>query len=351
MPDDRWIDVDALADWQLLVLATAGLLIFAVVYRIVTVVTRRRLAGSFWADVLDKLYLPVVATTVAVVVVYGTTLIEQEDLAFAVRAVVQTAVIILWSYALVSLGNKTLGLRASDRIKFAPVMANLFTVIVIIIAFLILLDVWGVDITPLLASAGILGVVLGFAARDTISNLAAGISIYFDRTFLVGDFISLPTGERGTVVDISIRSTTILTRDNVTVTVPNAEFNRQRVTNETAPIRPRMLRLDVGVAYGSDLDTVETALLKAASAADLVSDHQEPKVRFRSFADSAIIAQLQFYIDHPSVRGAAMDELIRSINENFAEADIKIPFPQRELTFYESGNEIHVTDSRDIGPD
>lgn len=340
----EWFELSAAEDWQLLIIAVVGLVVFAAVYRVLTVVGQRRLGETIWAVILDRIYLPVVVTAVSIVVVTGSTLLDHPDLEFVIQAAVLTIVVVLWSYALVSIGNRTLRARGSERIKFAPVIANLFTIFVILIAFLVMLDIWGFDITPLLASAGLFGLVVGYAARDTISNLAAGISIYFDRTYVVGDFISLPTGERGTVVDISVRSTTILTRDNVTVTVPNAEFNKQRVTNETAPVRPRMLRLDVGVAYGSDLEAVETAMLGAAAEVDLVSDHQTPKVRFRSFDDSAITVQLQCYIEHPSVRGAATDQLIRAIDANFDEYGVKIPFPQRELTFFESGNELRVVD-------
>lgn len=342
MPIGDWIDSATVSDWQLLVAIIVSLALFAVGYRILTVLLRRRLADTYWAVILTKIYVPVVATAVASAAIVVTELIERPDLAFAVRAAVLTAVVVLWTYAVISIANRTLKTKSSERIKFAPVIANLLTVVVIIVALLMLLDIWGIDVTPLLASAGILGIVIGYAARDTIANLAAGISIYFDRTFVVGDFISLPTGERGTVVDISVRSTTILTRENMTVTVPNAEFNRQRVTNETAPVRPRMLRLDVGVAYGSDLEAVEGAMLDAAESVDLVTDHQEPKVRFRSFDDSAIVAQLQCYIEHPSTRGAATDALIREIDANFDDRGVKIPFPQRELTFFESGNELRV---------
>lgn len=342
MPIEDWLESTAVTDWQLLLGAIGLLLAFAVAYRVLTVVLSRRFTDTFWAVIIDKIYLPVVATAVAVVIILAAEWLEQPDIAFAIRAGVLSIVTLLWSYAIVSIANRTLKSKGSERIKFAPVVANLLTIVVIIVALLMMLDIWGIDVTPLLASAGILGIVIGYAARDTIANLAAGISIYFDRTFVVGDFISLSTGERGTVVDISVRSTTILTRDNVTVTVPNAEFNRQRVTNETAPVRPRMLRLDVGVAYGSDLPDVEMAMLEAAKSVDLVSDHQQPKVRFRSFDDSSIVAQLQCYIEHPSTRGAAIDELIREINANFNEFDIKIPFPQRELTFFEAGNELRV---------
>lgn len=343
----EWLsEISAIPRWQLVLVAVVLLILFSIEYRVLTKMLLERTDREVIVIVLEELYIPIVTLAMVTAVLLGSILIEEADLRFVLQAVTLTLLVILWSYALIRIGNRLVRIPDRQKLKFGPVFANIFTVLVLIAAVFVILDIWGVDVTPLLASAGIIGIVLGFAARDTISNLAAGVSLYFDRTFVVGDFITLPSGERGTVVDISIRSTTILTRDNVTVTVPNAEFNRDQVVNESAPQRHRRLRIDVSVAYGSDLEEVDHAMMTAAAEVDYVIEEPTPVVRFREFGDSGIRAQLQCHISHPANRGSAVDELIRQINHQFSERDIKIPFPQRELTFFESGNTIHVEGDR-----
>ncbi len=263
-----------------------------------------------------------------------------------------SVLVLLWARAFIRIGKRIITATSdspSDR-DISPIFSNILTFFIILATFFVLLGVWNVDVTPLLASAGILGIVIGIAAQDSLGNFFGGLSLHFDRTYQLGDMIEVESGERGTVIDISIRSTTILTRDNVAITIPNARMNSTQVINESAPVRRRRIRLNVGVAYGSDLETVERAILAAADAETVVLDEPKPAVRFREFADSAIVAQLQCYINHPAQLGQARDELIRRIDEEFAAEGVKIPFPQRELTFFEAGNEISVVDGRSERP-
>lgn len=330
-------------------MAAAVVIGVAVAVAIAVEAVVRRVAGRLDAGplgaVLSVLHLPL-GTTVAMVGIYASRQFFVAPLTFTLAASSWSAIVIVWTYAGIRLGRRLIDLRDERTVKFGPVLSNILTFFLVLGAIFSLLAIWRIDITPLLASAGIIGVIVGFAARDTISNFASGVSLYFDRTFAVGDMISLPTGERGTVVDISIRSTTILTRDNVTVTIPNAEFDKKQVTNESAPQRYRRLRLDVTVAYGTDLEAAEAALLAAAESVDVVIDEPPAKVRYREFADSGIVAQLRCYIQDPASLAAAFDRLVRAVDREFEDASIRIPFPQREVSFLEAGNELAVADRR-----
>ncbi|WP_338729910.1 mechanosensitive ion channel family protein [Haladaptatus sp. DJG-WS-42] len=195
-----------------------------------------------------------------------------------------------------------------------------------------MLTFWEIDITPFLASAGIIGIVVGLAARDTIANFFGGIALYFDGTYAVGDYIVLESGERGRVEDISIRSTVIRTRDDLLVTVPNAVLNSARIVNESTPERERRIRLPVGVAYGSDVDRVEEVLLAEANAENLVLEQPHPRVRFRGFGDSALDFELLCWISDPVLRGRATHEMNKRIYQAFGRENIEIPFPQRVVT-------------------
>lgn len=199
--------------------------------------------------------------------------------------------------------------------------------------------------TPLLASAGIIGIVVGFAARDTIANFFGSIALYADGTYSVGDFIVLDSGERGRVEDISIRSTVIRTRDDILVTVPNSVLNESTIINESVPRTHRRVRIPVSVAYNSDLAEVEEVLLDVAADEPLVRERPTPRVRFREFGDSGIDVQLLCWIPAPVHRGRATHELVKDVHAAFREADIEIPFPRRELSFASGESLATVVDS------
>ncbi len=305
--------------------------------------------------IIEEIHAPLYISVFLAGVYVSTQLVEGLLFEFYITNTVVSAVLLLWAYAVTQVGGRlilTINDTRAGR-EIGPLFRNVLTFFVVLGSVFALLSVWRIDITPLLASAGVIGIVLGIAARDTIGNFFAGISLYLDNTYKNGDMIQLESGERGTVIDMTIRSTTILTRDNIAITVPNSVLNSTQVVNESAPIRRRRIRLNVGVAYGSNLDTVEEALLVVASEEPLVLDSPNPVVRFREFADSAILAQVQCFIDNPALRGRVRHRLIRRIDERFHEDEIKIPFPQQEVTFFEAGNTIsfeHATDPTEESP-
>lgn len=294
--------------------------------------------------IIEELHVPLYTTVFLAGVYASAQLVPQFNLDYYISAIVLSVLLVLWAGAIIRLGKRIIAASndSPSAREITPVFKNLLTFFIVLGTFLLLLNIWNIDITPILASAGVVGIVLGIAARDTIGNFFAGMSLYFDKTYKLGDMIQLASGERGTVIDMSIRSTTILTRDNIAITVPNAELNSTQVINESAPVRRRRIRLNVGVAYGSDLELVEETLLDAADTEEIILDSPSPVIRFQQFGDSEIVAQLQCYIEHPALRGRARHFLIRRINDRFDEEEIKIPFPQREMTFFESGNEIAI---------
>ncbi len=202
-------------------------------------------------------------------------------------------------------------------------------------AFYFLLISWGVNVTAWLASAGIVGIAVGFAAKDTLANLFAGVFILADAPYKIGDFIVLDGGERGKVSKIGIRSTRMLTRDDVEVTIPNATIANSKIINESGgPYVKYRNRISVGVAYGSDVDQVREVLLEVAAAAieeEELAPDPEPRVRFRAFGDSALLFELLYWIKDPETRGRIQDHINTSLYKALAKAKIEIPFPQRDL--------------------
>ena len=194
--------------------------------------------------------------------------------------------------------------------------------------------VWGIDATAWVASAGIIGIAVGFASRDTLANLISGVSIVADAPYKIGDYIVLDTGERGVVSSLGIRSTRLITRDDVEVSIPNAVIGTAKIVNESGgPYVRHRIRIPIGVAYQSDIDKVIKTLETIAAENEKVVAEPAARVRIRGFGDSSINLELLCWIKRPAERGSVTHELNRQLIKQFRENDIEIPFPQRDLNF------------------
>ena len=261
-------------------------------------------------------------------------LIESQSL---LSNVVLTALTVVWARAAVRIGDQWLKVanEREQRYEFAPIVQNFWTISVVGVGILFIVGVWDVQVTPFLASAGVLGVVIGFAAQDAIKNLIGGISLSFDHTYHPGDVVLLEDDMRGTVTDIGIRSTTVLTPDNTMVTVPNGVLNSTQVVNQSEPQRHIRIDVPIAVAYGTDYETVERIVSEVCADAPMVRDSPRPRVLFSEFEDSALLFEVQAYVAHPLTENRAIDQLNRRLYDRFATEGITIPFPQRELSFRE----------------
>ncbi|MDA1259913.1 MAG: mechanosensitive ion channel family protein [Planctomycetota bacterium] len=213
-----------------------------------------------------------------------------------------------------------------------PLFDNALKVVLFFAGAWLVIKVWGFDTTSMLASAGIMGLAVGFAAQDTLANLFAGVFILADRPYKVGDYIVIDSGERGRVNHIGLRSTRLLTRDDTEITIPNRIMGQAKIVNETGGFHEKMrVRIPVGVAYGSDLTRVRQTLLDAAAASPHVERDPIPRVRFRQFGDSSLDFELLVWVAQPEFKGLCIDDLLERIYLAFARDGISIPFPQRDL--------------------
>ncbi|MFK8032453.1 MAG: mechanosensitive ion channel family protein [Gammaproteobacteria bacterium] len=213
-----------------------------------------------------------------------------------------------------------------------PLIQNVMYLFILVAAVYAFMNAWNKDVTALLASAGILGLALSFAAKDTLANVFAGVSILIDNPYKVGDFVVLGTGERGEVTQIGIRSTRLLTRDDVEITIPNAVIGNAQIINETGgPHEKYRVRNKISVSYSSDLQKVCDVLQEIAVNQTGVCDTPVPRVRVREFGDSGINIELLSWVPTPVDRGRITHELNLKIFRIFKEKDIEIPFPQQEV--------------------
>jgi small-conductance mechanosensitive channel len=211
-------------------------------------------------------------------------------------------------------------------------LQNVATIVLIALAIYFGFLAWDVEVTAWLASAGIVGLALGLAAKDTLSNVFAGVSIVADSPYKTGDFIIIDSGERGVVTHIGLRSTRLLTRDDVEVTIPNGILGNSKIINEAGgPSQKHRIRVAVGVAYGSDIDNVIATLEAVAAENEGVCEIPSPRVRFRRFGDFSLDFELLCWIDRPVDRGRMSHELNCAVYKAFIANNIEIPFPQRDL--------------------
>ena len=191
--------------------------------------------------------------------------------------------------------------------------------------------VWNVNIGGLLVGAGFLGIVVGFAARQTLGSLIAGFVLMFSRPFTIGDWVVVGDQE-GIVTDITIFNTRLENFDGEFVILPNDKVSDRPITNRS---RKGLLRLtmDVGVDYDTDIDRAKELAREAMAGVNEVIDSPPPQVIPKSFGDSAVVLELRFWIDHPTPprKWRAVSAVVRSVKSAFDEEGISIPFPQRTL--------------------
>ena len=207
-----------------------------------------------------------------------------------------------------------------------------YAVWVIAVAFFI--ESLGFSITFIIASLSALLIGFGLGVQQLFNDFVSGIIVLFDRSIKVGDIVEVEGEMIGKVQEINLRTSKLISRDDVIVILPNSLFTSQRVINWSHNTFKTRFGVKVGVAYGSDVRLVEQILIEAAKEHSDTDDQPLPKVLFRDFGDSSLDFELMFY-----TRKAFRVELIKSdlrfaINKKFAENNITIPFPQRDVHFY-----------------
>jgi small-conductance mechanosensitive channel len=291
-------------------------------------------------EIAHYLSSPILQTTVTLTMVLAlATLDFPGAIEHLLIKVCFTILLLLWGRAWFRATSVILQALEADRDRFhlfQPRTVPLYEMgIKIVLAGLFIYFfflIWGIDATAWVASAGIIGIAVGFAAKDTLANLISGVSIVADAPYKIGDYIVLDSGERGVVSNLGIRSTRLVTRDDVEVSIPNAVIGTAKIVNESGgPYVRHRIRIPVGVAYDTDIDTVVQALKDIAAENEQVTQEPAPRVRVRGFGDSAINVELLCWIRRPSQRGIVVDRLNRELIKRFRERKIEIPYPQRDL--------------------
>ncbi len=217
-----------------------------------------------------------------------------------------------------------------------PLINRGVRIVIVVLGIVLALDRLGMQIQPFLAGAGVMGLALSFAAKDTLSNLIAGVLLILDRPFQVGDRVELwtaptETGTWGDVIEIGLRATKIRNPDNLVVVVPNNEIMQRDIVNYTMSGNHIRLRLPFSVAYESDIERAKEVLIATALEVRGVKPEPAPIVILRGFGPSEVNLQLRVWIRDARARRRVADEITERALGAFAAAGLEIPHPKREL--------------------
>ena len=232
--------------------------------------------------------------------------------------------------------GKTLASKTKSELddKLFGILESSIKYIIWFLGFIYVLNYLGVEITPIVASAGVFGIAISFAAQDIIANFFGGAMILADRPFQIGDRVKI-NGELGDVVSLGVRSTRIKTLDHQLLTIPNSVFSSSMVTNYAMPDVKLKVKMPVSVAYGSDVKRVKEILLEIANRAseeeDYILKDPAPGVYFLEFGESSLNYMMVVWAGRFNMSWEVKDKINFLIDERFREEGIEIPFPQMDI--------------------
>lgn len=323
-------------------------LISSIVYKYILILFRKT-RNTLDEEVLYLLRKPLFFTILIIGIgITADTLSKNGQLIPMFDSLLSSLLILVWAFfflratrlILPSISHHDVGVVTTRTL---PLLLNLSLVIIASIAIYLLFTTWQINMTAWLASAGVLGIAIGFAAKDTLGNLISGVFIMTDTPYKIGDFVVLQDGLRGEIRNIGIRSTRLLTRDDVEVTIPNSIMGNTAVINETGgPHEKYRVRVKTSVAYGTDIDLVRECLLDVAARSTFACDFPEPRVRFRNFGDSGLEFELLCWINEPVLKGRALDDINTAVYKRFQKEGIEIPYSKQD---------IYIKEMPDIKPE
>ena len=259
---------------------------------------------------------------------FGDTVVTPVSIAVMIATIIISAIFgrMVRSFSMRMLTRGSRG--ASEGAAYA--VGRIAQYLILASGILLALDNVGIDITAFAALGAVLSVGIGFGLQNIAQNFISGIILLVERPVQKGDFVSFGSME-GTVIGIEMRATRVMTRDGISVLVPNSKLISDEVSNLSAPEPTTRLRVAVGVAYGSDTKRVRDVLLEVASNDGRVQKEPAPGVFFREFGSSSLDFELCVWLADPHIRPRVASDLRFAIDRAFRDNDITIAFPQLDL--------------------
>lgn len=239
--------------------------------------------------------------------------------------------------------QEKLALRTENKVDdiVFDLLKRFSSVLIFVTAILLALDMFGVNIMPFVAGAGVAGIAIGFAAKDTLSNLIAGVLLILDRPFEVGDRIEVWSAPRnsatwGDVIDVGLRATKIRTTDNIVIVIPNNEIMMRDIVNYTSGSEEIRVRIPIGIAYDADVNKAKEIINRVSLELEWIMKDPPPKVVVKSFGESAVDLEARVWISQPRKRMDTISFITDRVKTAFQREGIEIPFPKRDIYIKES---------------
>lgn len=225
-------------------------------------------------------------------------------------------------------------MQGDDKQKFISIF-KFIKYFIYVAVILVTMSVAGIDITILITASAALFVGLGLALQELFQDVIAGIFIITDKSLLVGDIVEVD-GKVVRVFEIKLRTTRGITRDDKVIIIPNHKFIRDVIYSHTQNRDTTRETVNVGVAYGSDVEKVTQLLLDCALQHPGILKSPEPFVLFEDFGDSALLFALKFHVNDSFTTPIVQSDLRYKIDKAFRENQVTIPFPQRDVHIYQN---------------
>jgi small-conductance mechanosensitive channel len=266
----------------------------------------------------------------------------EDPVPFYVKRTIIAVFILSFTSSFVQIITPLLAFRNSESNNTSSILKNIAKIIFYLIGMLLVVQNFGIQVYPLVATLGIGGLAVALALQPTLSNLFSGLQIIASRKIEIGDLIELENGKKGIVSDITWRNMTITTWQNNTIIIPNSKIADSIIENFFLSDRQLLFAIPLGVSYSSDLEAVEKVLLDVAgniqnTIPECVPDF-EPFVRFQKFGDSSI--DLSVFMKSVDFGGQFVitSTFIQAVHKRFGEEGIEIPFPIRTVYLHRPDN-------------
>ncbi|MFS4416716.1 mechanosensitive ion channel family protein [Maribacter sp. 2307ULW6-5] len=220
-------------------------------------------------------------------------------------------------------------MEMDDKLKFISIF-KFIKYVVYLVVILLTMSAAGIDITILITASAALFVGLGLALQELFQDIIGGIFIITDKSLRVGDIVEV-NNRVGKVLEIKLRTTRAITRDDKIIIIPNHKFISDIIYNYTQNHKITREHVQVGVAYGSDVKLVTQVLEQVAQEHEGLLKTPKPFVLFEDFGDSALVFSLNFFISDSFTDPRVKSDMRYRIDALFREHNISIPFPQRDV--------------------
>lgn len=281
----------------------------------------------------------------------NTKIIKTDKFSFMIFHILIFYVIIVGTKVLLSIIESIISTKEQASQIERGKTKNVYQIIryfIYLIAIAIFVQSLGINITILIVSLSALLLGLGLGLQHLFNDVVSGLILLFDRSIKIGDVIEVKEDVIGKVSSINLRTSVLITRDEIEVIIPNSKFTSDNIINWTHNRVQTRFHIDLGVAYGSDVRLVEQLLVDVAMNHPKVEKDPPPTVQFRDFGDSSLDFRLRFYSNQTFRIGGIKSDLRFEIDKKFRENNVTIPFPQRDVHFYPKAESQKKNTGNDI---